>query len=115
LLFNPALSKDDETDSEVDAMNHLSTNLPPAIVFFGTEDKWKNGWTAAEERLKLLGAASRTHLWLAPEQSHGFFNNQPWKDLTLIEADRFLVSLGLLHGAPTLEPVANEPKLITTE
>jgi 5,10-methenyltetrahydromethanopterin hydrogenase len=35
-------------------------------------------------------------------QRHACFNRQPWTDVTLIEADRFLKALGYLEGDPTL-------------
>jgi len=111
LLFNPALSAADAKYPEVDALNYLKAGFPPAIVFFGTEDKWKNGWDTAYRKLKTFGAGDRINLRLAEGESHAFFNKQPWKDLTIIEADRFLVSLGLLKGEPTLKPAADGPRL----
>jgi hypothetical protein len=36
-------------------------------------------------------------------QGHGFFNKDPWKTITLAEADRFLASLGWLEGEPALQ------------
>jgi len=65
----------------------------------------------AHEKLKTLGAGDRIHLWLAEGESHAFFNKQPWKDLVIIEADRFLVSLGLLKGEPTLKLATDGPRL----
>jgi len=42
-----------------------------------------------------------------PKVGHGFFNKDPHQTLTLIQADRFLASLGWLKGPPTLTaPVA---------
>jgi hypothetical protein len=39
---------------------------------------------------------------IAEGQTHAFFNKQPWKDITLIAADKFLTKLGYLQGKPTL-------------
>jgi hypothetical protein len=103
LLFNPALSAADAEYPEVDALKYIKADFPPAIVFFGTDDKWKKGWDTAHDKLKNLGAGDRIHLWLAEGEEHAFFNVQPWKDLVIIEADRFLVSLGLLKGESTLK------------
>ena len=48
VLFNPALSVGDAKDPEVDFLNYLKADFPPAIVFFGSEDKWMiNGWNPA--------------------------------------------------------------------
>ena len=106
ILFNPALAAGDAKTPEVDALKYIKAGFPPAVVFFGTKDKWKKGWDTAHRRLKDLGAGDRIGLWLAEGQSHAFFNKQPWKDLVIIEADRFLVSLGLLKGKPTLKTPA---------
>jgi len=101
LLFNPALSAGDANDPEVDFLQYLQANFPPAIVFFGTNDNWKNAWDTAQQRLESLGNTG-IDLRIAQDQSHAFFNKQPWADLTLAAADRFLVELGYLEGEPTL-------------
>ncbi len=103
VLFNPALSPGDEAYPDIYAMAHLSADFAPAVVFFGTEDRWKPGWDAAQAKLTALGAGDRIHLFLAEGEEHAFFNKQPWKDLTIIEADRFLSSLGFLEGEPQLK------------
>lgn len=36
-------------------------------------------------------------------QGHGFFNSNPSRTITLIEADKFLTSLGYLNGEPTIQ------------
>ena len=46
-------------------------------------------------------AGARCDLYLYEGEAHGFFNQQKYAE-TLIEADRFLVSLGYLQGEPTL-------------
>jgi len=38
-----------------------------------------------------------------------FFNKEPYKTATLIEADKFLTSLGWLKGEPTLPMPAIDP------
>jgi acetyl esterase/lipase len=102
VLFNPALSKSDANDPEVDFLQHLKADFGPAIVFFGSEDKWLiNGWTAAAAKMKSLGITS-VEMRIAEGQTHAFFNKQPWKDITLIAADEFLTKLGYLQGKPTL-------------
>lgn len=110
LLFNPAFSADDSADAEVDVLKHLKATLPPAILFFGTNDSWKKGSDTALKQLKDLGNTS-TELWLAEGQAHSFFNRAPWQNLTIAEADRFLVKLGLLQGEPTLPAPAGGEKI----
>ncbi len=115
LLFNPAFSSDDSKDPQVDVLPYLETGFAPAIVFFGTDDKtWKPGWDAAYAKLKRLGNTT-TQLWLAEAEAHGFFNRQPWTALTLIAADRFLVSQGLLDGQPTLAAAATVARPLAGE
>ncbi|MHC4997073.1 MAG: alpha/beta hydrolase family protein, partial [Planctomycetota bacterium] len=112
VLFNPALSKADANDPEVDFLHHLKADFGPAIVFFGSEDKWlKNGWVPATEKMKTLGITS-VELQIAEGQTHAFFNKQPWKNVTLIAADRFLSKLGYLEGAPTLSMPKSGEKLV---
>ncbi len=111
VLFNPALSKSDAEDPEVDFMRHLKADFGPAIVFFGSEDKWLiNGWTPAVAKMKSLGITS-VETQIAEGQTHAFFNKQPWKDITLIAADRFLTKLGYLQGKPTLSMPETGEKL----
>lgn len=112
LLFNPAFSRDDAVDAQIDVQRHLKREFAPAIVFFGTQDaKWKIGWDDAHRKLKSLGNTT-TNLLLAEGQAHGFFNRDPWQSLTLIAADRFLVQQGLLEGEPTLASPPTGEKLI---
>ncbi len=103
LLFNPALSASDAKDPQVDFLQHLKDDLPPAMVFFGSEDTWlKKGWKAASAKMTSLKISDSVEVRIANGQGHGFFNRQPWTDVTLIEADRFLTALGYLEGDPTL-------------
>ena len=108
VLFNPALSKSDANDPDVDFLQHLKADFGPAIVFFGSEDKWlKNGWTPAAAKMKSLGITS-LEMQIAEGQTHAFFNKQPWKDIALIAADEFLTKLG--YGLRRTEkPVTSWP------
>ena len=96
----------------MDFLQHLKADFGPAIVFFGSEDKWlKNGWAPAMEKMKTFGITS-VELQIAKGQTHAFFNKQPWKDVTLIAADRFLNKLGYLEGEPTLSMPKTGAKLV---
>lgn len=111
VLFNPALSKSDAKDPDVDFLQHLKADFGPAIVFFGSEDKWMiNGWTPAVAKMKSLGITS-VQTRIAQGQTHAFFNRQPWKDITLIAADQFLTEIGYLQGKPTLSMPTTGEKL----
>ena len=112
LWFNPAFAVSDRKDSEVDILRHLKAELPPAIVFFGSDDRqWLPGWNAALAKWKSVGNRSIEHL-IAPGQAHGFFNKEPWRTVTLIAADRFLVKHGLLAGEPKLKMPASGERLV---
>lgn len=112
LWFNPAFSPDDANDSEIDILQHLGADLPPAIVFFGENDRWLPGWTKAYEKWKSL-KTDVIDLRIAPGESHGFFNQPVWRTVTLIAADEFLVRQKLLTGKPTLTMPASGENLVT--
>lgn len=111
LWFNPAFEAADSKDPGIDILTHLKTDLPPAIAFFGDKDTWKKGWDVAHAKWKSLGTKS-IELHIAPGQAHSFFNKDPWRTVTLIEADKFLVKHGLLTGQPTLTLPASGEKLV---
>jgi acetyl esterase/lipase len=98
VLFNPAFEQKDQTDREVDALQHIGGDMAPAIVFFGDQDSaWLPGWDAVYARLAEAGA--RVEYWQAPGHKHGFFNRTSRQRTLLQKADRFLASLGLLHAS----------------
>ena len=101
-MFNPALTAFDANDPEIDFLQHLDADFPPAIAFFGSNDSWLKGWNAALEKLKSLENHS-VETQIAEGQKHAFFNSQPWADATLIAADKFLNKLGFIEGEPTLK------------
>src|SRR5262249_34481289 len=43
-------------------------------------------------------------LFTGKDAGHSFFNDQPWRDLTLYESDKFLVKYGYLEGPPIVKP-----------
>ena len=108
LLFNPAVTK--EKDSQVNLLKHIDKDFPPAIMFWGSEDKWLKGWNPVFTAIKARGIHSFED-WQAKGQPHSFFNKQPWLDLTIAQADRFLNKLGLIEGEPTLPAPASGEKL----
>ncbi len=111
LWFNPAFAPDDNKDPEIDILTHMKADLPPAVVFFGDKDTWKKGWDTAEAKWKGLGTKT-IELHIAEGQPHSFFNKDPWRTITLIEADQFLAKQGLLTGEPTLTMPASGEKLV---
>lgn len=88
---------------EFSPAHNITADDPPAIVFLGRNDTL-NGVPVVERfqaNMKQAGVRCETRFY--DGQAHGFFNNEPWKTVTLIEADKFLASLGWLKGPPTLK------------
>lgn len=111
LWFNPAFEDSDKADPEIDILTHLKADLPPAISFFGDQDAWKKGWDVAHAKWKSIGTKS-IDLRIAPGQGHSFFNKDPWRAVTLIAADEFLVKQGFLTGKASLTAPASGEKLV---
>lgn len=106
LLFNPAFLRFPENTDE-DILEHLTTDMPPVIAFWGTSDGWLKAWRTTYQKMISLGTS--VEWWSAEGQKHAFFNKNPWRDLTVIQADRFLKKHGLIEGEPTLHaPVSGE-------
>jgi len=87
---------------QISPMHNISKTTPPTIVFLGTNDNLIPVATAKEYQklMKVVGVRSDLHLY--DGQPHGFFNKAKFKE-TVIEADKFLASLGFLKGEPTLK------------
>ncbi len=79
---------------------NLDKNTPPAVIFFGSADRLKVHGDGYWEKAEKLGV--RADKYIADGQGHGFFNRSPWRERTLIVADKFLASLGFLEGEPTI-------------
>ena len=112
VLFNPVLSFENDLviarlgdkrhlARKISPTAHLDKNTPPALILFGSEDRLKVFGDAYWEKAKALGV--RADKYIAEGQGHGFFNRSPWRERTLIAADKFLASLGFLEGEPTIE------------
>ena len=111
VLFNPVFNNGPgqwghgrvgERYREFSPAHHIAKSAPPAIVFLGDADKLipVSVLTDFAAEMKKAGVRCEAHVY--PQAGHGFFNKDPYYTLTLIEADKFLVSLGWLTGAPTL-------------
>jgi len=115
VLFNPVLDLRDPRRQEAFGFSaeeaqrlspnaHLDAPPPPAVLFYGSDDEYLADGRAYTEQARALD--SRAELWIAPGQRHAFFNGEPWRDITLAAAERFLASRGFLDGASTLQPPA---------
>ena len=125
VLFNPVLSfmhgglasrvnGDQEIAAKISPLSHVKPDTPPSIVMYGTNDRLKAfgdlWWAEAKE----LGF--RADKYTAEGGKHGFFNQSPWLERTMIAADEFLASLGYLQGEPTVKvPTGDKLKDLKVE
>jgi acetyl esterase/lipase len=111
VLYNPVLNCAQEQIAlrmgSADVANRLSPNLhlskemPPTIVFYGTQDRF---FSQGKEFLQLSKELGNTvELYAAEDQPHGFFNRSPWHQQTTFLVDQFLARHGYLAGEPTLK------------
>jgi acetyl esterase/lipase len=92
----------------ISPLHNLYPDFPPTIHFLGRADKNIPVASAQKMKVEIEKIGARCDLHLYDGQAHGFFNYGRDGDthyrLTLIEADKFLTSLGWLSGPPTLTP-----------
>jgi acetyl esterase/lipase len=86
-------------------LHNIKKGAPPTIIFLGTNDKLIPVETAEYYKLVMEKVESRCDLQLYEGEAHGFFNYKNFKyyKKTVIEADKFLVSLGFLKAEPLIE------------
>lgn len=123
VLFNPAMNiatlfkQRDTGDSPItlemaEAItpnSFVAKDTPPAILFFGTADKLKAGGDEYVKKATELGL--RAEMWTAADMPHGFFNKEPWIQVTAKKMDEFLTSLGYLGGEPLIKLPDGAPEL----
>jgi len=100
VLFNPALFY--PSAGKTLTLEQFTKDTPPAILFYGTKDDMLHYGNDCLAQAQRLGFPLQ--LFTAKDAGHSFFNDQPWRDRTLWEADRFLARHGYLEGPPTVEP-----------
>ncbi len=124
VLFNPVFdngpdggwghARVGERYKEFSPAHNVASDDPPAIVFLGAKDALISGAVLDRFKANMTKAGVRCETHVYEGQAHGFFNQDPYKIATLIEADKFLASLGWLNGEPTLtmpkiDPNASPP------
>lgn len=111
VLFNPVFNNGPgqwghnrvgERFKEFSPAHNITSNAPTTIVFLGREDRLISVKTVEEFRTGMEQAGVRCEARYYDGVGHTFFNREPHRTLTLIEADRFLGSLGWLQGPPTI-------------
>ncbi len=116
VLFNPVYdngpggyghSRVADRYKEISPFHNIDQQTPPAIVFFGTEEKLVPRATSDAFKAKMEEIGIRSELFYYEGQPHGFFNfgrsDNVYFIKTMIEADKFLRSLGYLKGDPQLD------------
>lgn len=91
---------------EINPIKHISSGMPPAIMFHGTMDKMSAYHFAKQFADDYTAAGNKMDLHSYPRQKHGFSsiknaNGKFYRD-TLRLTDEFLISLGYLSGTPTI-------------
>ena len=90
---------------EISPLHNIRKGMPPAIVFLGDQDKLIPVSTAEKFKSQMEKVGSRSDLHIYKDQPHGFFNQGKkgnYYEKTVLEMDRFLISLGWLKGKPTI-------------
>jgi len=113
VLFNPVLrfdgvselmqriGNDEKLGKQLSPTLHLTKDMPPTVLFYGSEDRLLKQGEELVEKAKAVG--QKVEMLVAKGEAHGFFNKAPWRGRTLLRADEFLGKLGYLSGKPTLK------------
>ena len=115
LLFNPVFDNGPDGFGhdwvkpywkQISPIDHINDQTPPTMVLLGTEDTYIPVETAKrfEQLMKENGRRCDLHLYEGAK--HGWYNlwvNREAMAESLIRMDRFLTSLGYLHGEPLFE------------
>lgn len=89
---------------EFSPAHHITQGAPPTTIFLGDADKLIPLSVVTTFETKMKSAGSRCDVHIYPGAGHGFFNKPEYHTQTLLEADKFLASLGWIKGEPTLPP-----------
>ncbi|MDB6026448.1 MAG: Lipase [Verrucomicrobiales bacterium] len=121
VLFNPvfnngpdqyAYSRVGEHYKEFSPAHNITRDDPPTVVFLGSNDHLIPVQTAHdfETEMKKVGVRCDVHIYEG--QKHGFYGkaNPKYYYETVLEADKFLASLGWIKGQPTVEMPAPRAK-----
>ncbi|MGN6556033.1 MAG: alpha/beta hydrolase [Verrucomicrobiota bacterium] len=121
VLFNPVLNNGPKQWGhervgkryrEFSPAHNVTPGASPTIVFLGEADDLIPVSVIRDFATAMKQAGARCDAHFYAGAGHGFFNRDvaghPWFSETLLETDKFLVSLGWLKGSPTLTvPTAN--------
>lgn len=108
ILFNPVIDNGPggygyerigQKYKDFSPLHNINKGAPPTIIFLGTSDHLVPVETAKYYKTIMEKVGSRCDLFLYEGQKHGFFNyrNRIYYDQTILEADKFLISIGYLN------------------
>jgi acetyl esterase/lipase len=114
VLFNPVIDNGPggygferigEAYKNFSPLHNIKADMPPTIVFLGTNDDLIPVETAKYFQKAMEKVKSKSVLHLYDGQRHGFFNykNFEYYKKTLTETDVFLQSIGYLQKDPIIE------------
>ena len=114
VLFNPVIDNGPggygferigEAYRDFSPLHNIRAGAPPTIIFLGTNDDLVPVETMEYYQTVMEKIGSRCELHLYEGQPHGFFNHRNYEfyEKTILEADRFLQSLGYLTETPKVE------------
>lgn len=114
ILFNPVIDNgpggygyERIGDAYIDfsPLHNIRAGAPPSIIFLGTNDNLIPVEAVKYYQKVMQKVGSICEVKLYEGVGHGFFNysNFDYYKDTLIEADRFLISLGYLENEPVVE------------
>ena len=113
VLFNPVIDngpggygyeKIGDAYKNFSPLHNIKAGAPPTIIFLGTTDKHIPVATVNYYKMVIEKVKSRCDLLLYEGQGHGFFNykNIEYYKKTILETDKFLISLGYLKNEPVI-------------
>jgi dipeptidyl aminopeptidase/acylaminoacyl peptidase len=87
--------------------HHVRKNLPPTIIFHGTDDSAVDHRTVVLFEKAMRKKGNRCELVSFKDKPHGFFNygkfgNEPFRE-SMLATDKFLSSLDWLKGNPSID------------
>lgn len=114
VLFNPVIDNGPggygferigEAFKSFSPLHNIREGAPPTVLFLGTNDALIPVETTKYYQKVMEKVGSNCELFLYEGQGHGFFNigNFEYYKKTVLEADRFLQSLGYLKEQPKVE------------
>ena len=89
---------------KISPVHNVKKGDPPALVMLGDLDTNVSVESANFYKQQMDSVGSRCDVKIYPGQKHGFFNKAGYQMYaqTLIDTDKFLISLGYLVGSPTI-------------